>query len=39
VTRLPGKELLCTGHTVHVLIGSDGKPKKIPDDLRERLSP
>ncbi len=39
VTRVPDKEVLCTGHTVHVLIGSDGKPKRIPDDLRERLSP
>ncbi len=38
VTKLPGKELLCTGHTVHVLTGSDGKPKTIPDDLREKLS-
>jgi acyl-CoA thioester hydrolase len=38
VTRLPGKELLSTGHTVHVLTGSDGKPKKIPDDIRETLS-
>jgi acyl-CoA thioester hydrolase len=38
VTKLPDKEVLCTGHTVHVLIGGDGKPKRIPDDLRERLS-
>ena len=38
VTKLPGRELLCTGHTVHVLIGSDGKPERIPDDLREKLS-
>ena len=38
VTKLPGKELLCTGHTVHVLIGEDGKPKEIPADIRERLS-
>ena len=38
VTKLPGRELLCAGHTVHVLIGSDGKPKRIPDDLREKLS-
>lgn len=38
VTRLHEKEVLCTGHTVHVLIGGDGKPKRIPDDLRERLS-
>ena len=38
VSKLPGKELLCTGHTVHVLIGEDGKPKEIPADIRERLS-
>ena len=38
VVKLPGRELLCKGHTVHVLIGGDGKPKKIPDDLREKLS-
>ena len=38
VMKLPGKELLCIGHTVHVLVGSDGKPTKIPDDLREKLS-
>jgi acyl-CoA thioester hydrolase len=38
ITKLPGKELLCTGHTVHVLIGSDGKPKNIPDDFREKVS-
>ena len=37
-TKLPGKELLCTGHTVHVLVGGDGKPKEIPDDLRKKLS-
>jgi len=37
VTKLPGKELLCTGHTVHVLIGEDGKPKEIPADIREKL--
>jgi acyl-CoA thioester hydrolase len=38
VTKLLGRELLCTGHTVHVLTGGDGKPTKIPDDLREKLS-
>jgi acyl-CoA thioester hydrolase len=38
VTKLPGKQLLCTGHTVHVLIGEDGKPKEIPADIREKLS-
>ncbi len=38
VTKLPGKELLCTGHTVHVFIGSDGKAKAIPDEIRKKLS-
>jgi len=38
VTKLPDKVLLCTGHTVHVLIGEDGKPKVIPPDIKERLS-
>jgi acyl-CoA thioester hydrolase len=38
VRRLPGEELVCTGHTVHVVIGSDGRPTRIPDDLREKLS-
>jgi acyl-CoA thioester hydrolase len=38
VTKLPDRTLLCTGHTVHVLIGEDGKPKEIPADIKERLS-
>jgi acyl-CoA thioester hydrolase len=38
VTKLPGKELLCTGHTVNVLIGEDGKPMEFPADIREKLS-
>ena len=38
VTKLPDKELLCTGHTVHVLIGEDGKAKALPADFRKRLS-
>lgn len=38
VTKLPEKEVLCTGHTVHVLIGEDGKPKEIPKEMREKLS-
>jgi acyl-CoA thioester hydrolase len=38
VTKLPEEELLCTGHTVHVFIGEDGKPKEIPTDIKERLS-
>jgi acyl-CoA thioester hydrolase len=38
VVKLPGGGLLCIGHTVHVLVGGDGKPVKIPDELRSRLS-
>ncbi|MDA4115198.1 MAG: acyl-CoA thioesterase [Thaumarchaeota archaeon] len=38
VTKLPGKVLLCIGHTVHVLIGEDGKPMEIPADIRKKLS-
>lgn len=38
VYKLPGREILCTGYTVHVLIGADGKPVRIPDDLRTKLS-
>jgi len=37
VTKLPGKELLCTGHTVHVLIGADGKPRELPPEIKKRL--
>ncbi|MGA2199776.1 MAG: thioesterase family protein [Nitrososphaerales archaeon] len=38
VFRLPGMELLCTGHTVHVVVGRDGKPMPIPEALRAKLS-
>jgi acyl-CoA thioester hydrolase len=38
VTKLPEKVLLCTGHTVHVLIGEDGKPMEIPADMRKKIS-
>jgi acyl-CoA thioesterase FadM len=38
VYRLQGMELLCTGHTVHVVVGKDGKPMPIPEALRTRLS-
>ena len=38
VTKLPGRELLTTGHTVHVLIGTGGKPKSLPADIRKKLS-
>lgn len=38
VFRLPERELLCTGHTVHVVTGKDGKPMRIPDELRAKMS-
>jgi acyl-CoA thioester hydrolase len=38
VTKLPDNQLLCTGHTVHVFVGDDGKPRRIPPDLREKFS-
>jgi acyl-CoA thioester hydrolase len=38
VTKPPRKQLLCTGHTVHVFVGEDGKPKAIPTDIRKTLS-
>ena len=31
VYKLPSMELLCRGHTVHVVVGSDGKPMPVPD--------
>ncbi len=37
VRKLPERELLATGHTVHALIGSDGRSKPIPDDIRKLL--
>ena len=42
VTRLPGEDLICTGHTVHVFIGEDGRPREIPAEIgrascRERV--
>lgn len=38
VTKRPGKEVLCTGHTVHVFIGKDGKPREIPADIRKKFT-
>jgi acyl-CoA thioester hydrolase len=38
VYRLPDRELLCTGHTVHALIGEDGKATPFPPDLRKALT-
>ena len=30
IYKLPGKQLLCSGYTVHVLIDKSGRPTKIP---------
>ena len=38
VYRLPEMELLCTGQTVHVVVGKDGKAMPIPEALRAKLS-
>jgi acyl-CoA thioester hydrolase len=38
VRKAPRDKLICTGHTVHVLRGKDGKSKEIPEDFRKRLS-
>jgi acyl-CoA thioester hydrolase len=38
VYRLPGRELLCTGHTVHALTNGSGKSVPFPDGIREKLT-
>ena len=37
VTR--GEELLATGHTRHAVIGTDGKPKRLPPQLLAAIPP
>ena len=38
VIKIPQQSLICEGHTVHVLTDTDGRPMRIPDDLRAGLS-
>ncbi|HUH99420.1 MAG TPA: thioesterase family protein [Nitrososphaerales archaeon] len=38
VAKLPEREVLCTGHTVHVFIGEDGRAKELPSDIRTKLA-
>jgi acyl-CoA thioester hydrolase len=38
VYKLPEERLLCTGHTVHALTSSEGKPVPFPRDLKELLT-
>jgi acyl-CoA thioester hydrolase len=37
VYKLPEMKLLCTGHTVHALVGEDGKTVPFPLDLKKKL--
>jgi acyl-CoA thioester hydrolase len=37
VTR--GEELLATGHTRHAIVGPDGRPRRLPDQLRDAIPP
>lgn len=38
ILRLPTKELLCTGHTVHAYINGRGKAVPIPPSLKKKLT-
>ena len=38
IYKVPGMELLCTGHTVHALVGKEGKSTPFPDDLRLKIT-
>ena len=31
-------DLLATGHSVHASVGADGKPRRLPQEIRGRLS-
>jgi acyl-CoA thioester hydrolase len=37
IYKLPERELICTGHTVHVFLGRDGKPTPIPETIRTTI--
>ncbi len=37
ILRLPGNDLLCTGHTVHAYIDNRGKAIPIPLTIRRKL--
>jgi len=38
INRVGDIEPLCTGWTAHCFIGRDGKPTKMPEELRAKLS-
>jgi acyl-CoA thioester hydrolase len=37
IFREGDETLLCTGHTVHALVGRDGRPVRLPPDVVSRL--
>jgi acyl-CoA thioester hydrolase len=39
VYKIPERELLCAGHSVHVHTDAQGRPQRIPEELRAKLSP
>lgn len=38
ILRLPDRELLCIGHTIHAYIDNDGKSIPFPEDIRKKLT-
>jgi len=38
IRRLPTRELLATGHTVHACINHEGRVTPLPDDVRQALA-
>jgi acyl-CoA thioester hydrolase len=38
ILKIPEKELLCTGHTVHALVDGSRKAVPFPDDIRAKLT-
>jgi len=38
IFKLPKMELLCTGHTIHALVGKDGKTRPYSEDLKSKLT-
>ncbi len=38
VYKLPERQLLCSGYTVHVLIDKSGRPTKIPEDVARKFT-
>ncbi len=32
------EDLLATGHSVHASVGAEGKPRRLPEEIREKLS-